>query len=147
MTNSIRQSEKNSLTGHLKELLTDISPFIDNASEDQKQKLLSVLDDLRKTNRRKHDRKPCSITVNYSTLGDAFKGLVKDISAGGMFILSIETAMAFSVGQELIVNFPTPTKKQKPIEFPGKVVWTVPKGIGVKFKAKDQNLKAIIEFL
>jgi len=147
MTNSIQQSEKNSLTGRLKELLTDISPFIDNASEDQKQKLLSVLDDLRKTNRRKHHRKPCSITVNYSTLGDAFKGLVKDISSGGMFILSIETAKVFSVGQELIVNFPTPTKKQKPIEFAGKVVWTVPKGIGVKFKAKDQNLKAIIESL
>ena len=147
MTNFIQQSEKNSLTGRLKELLTDISPFIDNASEDLKQKLLSVLDDLRKTNRRKHDRKPCSITVNYSTLGDAFKGLVKDISAGGMFILSIETAKVFSVGQELIVNFPTPAKKQKPIEFPGKVVWTVPKGIGVKFKAKDQNLEAIIESL
>jgi Tfp pilus assembly protein PilZ len=87
------------------------------------------------------------LTVNYSTLGDAFKGLVKDISAGGMFILSIETAKVFSVGQELIVNFPTPAKKQKPIEFPGKVVWTVPKGIGVKFKAKDQNLEAIIESL
>lgn len=147
MTNSIQQSEKNSLTGRLKELLTDISPFIDNASEDLKQKLLCVLDDLRKTNRRKHDRKPCSITVNYSTLGDAFKGLVKDISSGGMFILSIETAKVFSVGQELIVNFPTPTKKQKPIELPGKVAWTVPKGIGVKFKAKDQNLEAIIESL
>lgn len=39
MTDSIQQSEKNSLTGRLKELLTDISPFIDNASEDQKQKL------------------------------------------------------------------------------------------------------------
>ncbi len=147
MTNSIQQSEKNSLTGRLKELLTDISPFIDNASEDQKQKLLSVLDDLRKNNRRNHDRKPCSITVNYSTGGDAFKGMVKDISAGGIFILSIETAKVFSVGQELIVNFPTPTKKQKQIEFPGKVVWTVPKGIGVKFKAKDQNLEAIIESL
>ena len=146
MTDSIQQSEKNSLTGRLKELLTDISPFIDNASEDRKLKLLSVLDDLRKTNRRKHYRKPCAITVNYSTWGDAFKGLVKDISAGGIFILSIETDMVFSVGQEIIVNFPNHTKKQ-PIELPGKVAWTVPKGIGVKFKAKDQNLEAIIESL
>ena len=147
MTNSIQQSEKDSLTGRLKELLTDISPFIDNASEDQKQKLLSVLYDLRKTNRRKHYRKSCSITVNYSTSGDAFKGLVKDISSGGMFILSIETDMVFSVGQEITVNFPSHAKKQEPIEFPGKVVWTVPRGIGVKFKAKDQNLEAIIESL
>ncbi len=145
MTDFIQQSEKNSSTSRLKELLTNIAPFINNASEDQKQKLLSMLDDLRKTNRRKHDRKPCSITVNYSAWGDAFKGLVKDISAGRMFILSIETDMAFSVGQEITVNFPNHTKKQEPIELPGKVVWTVPKGIGVKFKAEDQNLKAITE--
>jgi len=144
MTDSIQQSEKNSSTGRLKELLTDISPFIDNASEDQKQKLLSVLDDLRKTNRRKNDRKPCSITVNYSIGGDAFNGLVKDISAGGMFILSVETDMVFSVGEEITVNFLNYTKKQEPIKLPGKVVWIVPKGIGVKFKAEDQNLGSII---
>ncbi len=147
MTDYIQESEKNSLTGRLKELLTDISPFIDNASKDQKRKLLSVLDDLRKTNRRKHYRKPCSITVNYSIWGDAFNGLVKDISAGGMFILSIETDLEFSVGQEITVNFPTHTKKQESIKFPGKVAWIVPKGIGVKFKAEDQNLESIIESL
>jgi len=147
MTDYIQESEKNSLTGRLKKLLRDISPFIDNASKDQKLKLLSVLDDLRKTNRRKHNRKPCSITLNYSIGGDAFNGLVKDISAGGMFILSIETDLAFSAGQEITVNFPAHTKNQEPIKLPGKVIWIVPKGIGVKFKAEDQNLKAIIESL
>ena len=90
MTDSIQQSEKaSSLTGRFKKLLTDVAPLINNASEDQKRKLLSVLDDLRKSDRRKHSRKPCSITVNYSTRGDSFKGLMKDISAGGMFILSV----------------------------------------------------------
>lgn len=147
MTNSIQQSEKNSLTGRLKELLTDISPFIDNASEDQKQKLLSVLDDLRKSDRRKHSRKPCSITVNYFTSGDGFKGLVKDMSAGGMFILSIETDMVLSVGQEIAVNFSTLPNKHEPIELYGEVAWTMPEGIGVKFKAEDQNLEAMIESL
>ena len=148
MTDSIQQSEKaSSLTGRLKELLTDISPFIDNASEDQKQKLLSVLDDLRKSDRRKHSRRPCSITVNYSTWGDSFKGLVKDINAGGMFILSIETDMVFSAGQEITVNFPTLPDKHEPIELYGKVAWTMPEGIGVKFKAEDQNLEAMIESL
>ena len=49
MTNSIQQSEKNSLTGRLKELLTDISLFIDKASEDQKQKFLSILYIVNKT--------------------------------------------------------------------------------------------------
>ena len=122
MTDYIQESKKNSLTGRLKELLTDISPFIDNASKDQKQKLLGVLDDLRKTNRRKHYRKPCSITVNYSIWGDAFNGLVKDISSGGMFILSIETDMEFSVGQEITVNFPTHTKEQELIKLPESVL-------------------------
>jgi hypothetical protein len=120
MTDSIPQSEKASLTGRLKELLTEVSSFIDNASEDQKQKLLSVLEDLRKSDRRKHSRKPCSITVNYSTSGDGFKGLVKDMSAGGMFILSIETDMVFSEGQEIVVNFPTLPNKHEPIELYGK---------------------------
>jgi len=147
MTDSIQQSEKASLTHRLKELLTHVSSFIDNASEDQKQKLLSVLDDLRKSDRRKHFRRPCSITVNYSTLGDGFKGLLKDMSAGGMFILSIETAVVFSVGQKITVNFPALPNKQKPIELHGEVAWSMPEGIGVKFKAEDQNLEAMIESL
>ncbi len=147
MTDSIQQSEKASLTGRLKELLTDIPPFIDNASEDQKRKLLSVLDDLRKSDRRKHPRKPCSITVDYSTQGDGFEGLVKDMSTGGMFILSIETDMVLSVGQEIVVNFPTLPNKHEPIELYGEVAWTMPEGIGVKFKAEDQNLEAMIESL
>jgi len=147
MTDYIQESEKNSLTGRLKELLTDIFHFINNASKEQKQKLLSVLDDLRKNDRRKHYRKPCSITANYSILGDTFNGLVKDISAGGIFILSIETDMVFSEGQEITVNFPTHTEKQEPIKLLGEVVWLVPEGIGVKFKAEDQNLESIIESL
>lgn len=111
MTDSTQQSEKASLTNRLKELVTDISPFIDNASEDQKQKLLSVLEDLRKSDRRKHSRRPCSITVNYST------------------------------------NFPTLPDKHEPIELYGKVAWAMPEGIGVKFKAEDQDLEAMIESL
>ena len=106
-----------------------------------------MLDDLRKSDRRKHSRKPCSITVNYFTSGDGFKGLVKDMSAGGMFILSIETDMVLSVGQEIAVNFSTLPNKHEPIELYGEVAWAMPEGIGVKFKAEDQNLEAMIESL
>ena len=55
--------------------------------------------------------------------------------------------MVLSVGQEITVNFPTLPDKHEPIELYGKVAWAMPEGIGVKFKAEDQNLEAMIESL
>ena len=101
-----------------------------------------------KPERRKHPRKLCSIAVDCSTWGDhALKGLVKDISLGGAFILSIETDRVLAVGQEITVHFATLPKKREPIELPAEVVWAVPEGIGVKFTTPESNLEEIIESL
>jgi len=101
-----------------------------------------------KPDRRKHPRKPCSIAVDCSTWGDhALKGLVKDISLGGAFILSIETDRVLAVGQQITVNFATLPNEQEPIELPAEVVWAVSEGIGVKFTTSDSDLEEIIESL
>ena len=146
MTDSMQQSDKHdkgSVTGWLKDLLKDISPFIDNASEEQKQRLLSVLEDLRKTDRRKHPRKPCSISITCTVQDRDFTDIVTNISPGGVFI---QTSEALSVGQQVTLAFSSPDQEE-PINATGKIVWDSPNGIGVKFTSASNNLKEVIKGL
>ena len=153
MVDSAQRSGNSSVKARLKQLNTDISTFIDSASEGQQRILLSLLDDRRlldllqdppQANRRNHPRRRCSIAVDCSSWRDAFKGLVQDISLGGMFILCIETDKVLSVGEQITVNFPTLPNKQEPIEVPAEVVWTAPEGIGVKFTTTSSGLEEIL---
>jgi len=58
----------------------------------------------------------------------------------------IETNMPFSVGRKLTLTFSS-SNYEKPIKVTGEIVWTGTLGIGVKFKAANQDLEAIIKFL
>ena len=156
MTAAIQPLDGPSVNARLKQLNKDISVFIDNASEAQQRMLLNLLDDRRlsdllqhppQTERRKHPRKACCIAVDCSAWGDAFKGLVKDISLGGMFILCIETDKVLSSGQQILVNFPTLHNRKELIQLPAEVVWTAPEGIGVKFTPTGSDLEEILASL
>jgi len=158
MTDVDQDSEVPSAKAQLKALVRDISEYIENASEEQQRSLLGVLGDARllhflenpkSVNRRKYRRKTCSIVAGCSTQGRAFKGMVKNISLGGMFIICIQTEKAFSVGQQITVNLPSLSKDQESIELQGEVVWTVPDGIGVgvKITTGARDLEAIMRHL
>jgi Tfp pilus assembly protein PilZ len=144
MTDSSQLSNKAGLTGHLKELLKDISPFIDHASEDQKRRLLSLLEDLRRNDRRKYPRKPHSSAVTYATLDRVFKSFVQNIGTGGVFI---ETSEPLFPEEAITLTFSFPNQQQ-PVTLTVKIVWTVEdRGVGVKFTTANHNLEAIIESL
>ncbi|MDY6953244.1 MAG: PilZ domain-containing protein [Thermodesulfobacteriota bacterium] len=156
MEDSVRLSGKASLKTRLKALVKEISQFTDTASEEQKQAFWALLEDRRivgflenwrQGERREHPRKLCSIAVDCPTWGGAFKGLVQDISAGGVFVLSIETDREFSVGQQITVNFPAPSNRPKPVALPGEVVWSGAEGIGVRFTAERQDLQELLASL
>ena len=143
MTDSTQQSDKASPTGWLKDLLKDISPFIDKASEDQKQRLLSLLEELQKTDRRKRPRKPCSISITYTVQDGSFTDMVTNIGSGGVFI---QTSEAFSLGQKVTLAFSSPDQEE-PIKATGKIVWGSQDGIGVEFTTPRNDLEALIESL
>jgi len=158
MTDFDQDSDASSPKAQLKALVKDISEYIEKASEEQQQSLLAVLGDERllhflenpqSVNRRKYPRKTCSIVAGCSTRGRAFKGMVKNISLGGMFILCIETEKAFSVGQQITVTLPSLSKDQETIELQGEIVWTVPDGIGVgvKITTGARDLETIMRHL
>ena len=152
MTDPVQQTRKSTVTVRLRELVRDISIIIDDAPEDEKiellsllqsQRLLSFLRNWRRRDRRSAPRKPCSMAVTFATQDRVFKDFVRNISAAGVFI---ETPEALSVGQEITLIFSSPNSLG-PVKITGKVVWRVPKGIGVKFTRASNDLEAIIESL
>ena len=144
MTNIAQKSKDGSLTNRVKELLTDISPFIDNASKDQKRRLLVLLEELRQTDRRRHPRKQYAAAVTYATLDRVFKAFVRNICDGGVFI---ETGEPLIPGEEITLTISFPND-QEPIKLTGEIVWSIEdRGIGVRFTTPNHDLKARIRSL
>ena len=158
MAHPTKKSGDSSVKAQLRALLEDISSFVDKASEGQQRMLLDLLNGRQLSellqnppyaDRRKHPRKACSIVAGCSAKGRAFKGLIKNISLGGMFILCIETERGFSAGDKITVTLPSLSDTESTIELHGEIVWTVPDGIGVgvKITAGAHDLEAILSFL
>ena len=144
MRNSPQKSIAFNATAQLKDLLRDISTYINCASEDEKRRLLTSLKDLWQSHRRKHPRKPCSIRVTYFTQDWGFIDSITNISDGGVFI---ETSETFSVGQQMKLMFWRPNRKE-PIKAEGQVAWNRPKGVGVEFPTlPSKDLVKMIETL
>ena len=78
---------------------------------------------------RRHPRKPLSQTVRFSTNKGLFKGITKNISASGAFIVTEEN---LDVGQLLKLNLYL--KNGNITEIIGQVVWINEEGFGLKFK-------------
>jgi len=80
------------------------------------------------------------IPVDFIVQGRVYQGKIKDINKegsikignvnkGGVFV---ETEMSFSIGQSISMTYRSPSfGKENRI---GKIVWTSPHGIGVKFR-------------
>ena len=85
------------ITHQLFQLITEMS-------EDEKRTLLKLLKGgaLKGKCRRQHFRKPVHMPVRYTNKDGLSSGVIRDISLGGVFILS---RGAFSLGQSLSVAF------------------------------------------
>lgn len=78
---------------------------------------------------RQHYRKSTLIIVDYVTPEGQSKGVIKDISAGGMYLRAKTPP---SVGQSIRLEFPLFNFEQ-PILVSGSVTRAEPDGFGVKF--------------
>jgi len=128
MTAFGKQLNEWSVTARLFEL-------IKRMCEDEQLALLKELEERLFKGRRKHEREPFFMVVDYSTEDGFYKDYIQNISAGGVFI---ETRMPFRAGQEVSLTFPLPDY-QKYIKIIGEVVRVTPHGIGVKFKMVNQD--------
>jgi uncharacterized protein (TIGR02266 family) len=84
---------------------------------------------------REFPRQPCRLSVDYATQDNTGIEHILDISAGGVFI---ETNASMALGQELTLKFSLPDSPDT-FEVSGKIIWSGPKGIGVKFKDIKQR--------
>ena len=117
--------------------------LIKKMSEDEQLTLLKELEEGFFKGRRKHERVPFFMAVDYSAEDRFYKDYIQDISAGGVFI---QTRMPFRAGQDVSLTFPLPDY-QKYIKINGEVVRVTPRGIGVKFKMVNQDQEAMIKSL
>jgi Tfp pilus assembly protein PilZ len=147
VTVPVEQISEIRVANRLKGILEEIASSIDNASHEQKEQLLVVLEDWHYGHKRGHPRKTCSLNVDYAAGDRAFKGEIKNVSVNGLFI---ETSEQFSPGQKITLTFSLPNHT-KPLKTTGEVVWNGTKGVGVQFNLPNKYLeefwKAKIETL
>jgi len=123
------------ITHQLFQLITEMS-------EDEKRTLLKLLKGgaLKGKCRRQHFRKPLHMPVRYTNKAGPSSGVIRDISLGGVFILS---RGAFSLGQSLSVAF-SPANFEKTVWIAGDVMRVTSEGIGVRFRSMNQMQKEAV---
>ena len=109
--------------------------LINSMSDEEQRKLLRELEQRQSKDKRRHDRKPYSMSVDYVTYGNTKRGLIKDISVGGVLFETSEIEESFSVGEEILLTIPYPDEKRY-VKIRGQVVRIEPKRIAVKFERK-----------
>lgn len=78
---------------------------------------------------RKHQRKDLFEAVDYTVNGRHYRDFIQDVSESGLFIL---TSRSFSIGEEITMTLSSPDQ-QELFKIRGKIVRTLPDGIGVEF--------------
>jgi Tfp pilus assembly protein PilZ len=79
--------------------------------------------------RRKEERRKCSMKVGCATQDLSFIDFISDINCWGVFIQSEHRV---PVGESVILNIPLMGDEQS-IKVIGEVMWTSPQGMGVRF--------------
>jgi Tfp pilus assembly protein PilZ len=152
MTNSPEYGDESGVTAQLKEVIRDIATFVENAHEEHRQTLLSMLldwriqgllENWRHGGRRKVPRKPGSLAVRYAIQDYVFTDFIRNISPAGVFI---ETPEDLATGKEITLIFSSP-EREEPIKIKGQIVWKIPEGVGVKFATASKEVEEMIESL
>ena len=112
-----------------------ISMILDMPVDEQKV-LLQEITDRQNQCKRLYQRQSCKKHVAFSSRNRLFGGQIKDFSEYGVFI---ESKHSFAIGQPLVMTFEVPNSKQQ-VRISGKIVRTLPDGIGVKFNMLIRDL-------
>ncbi len=86
-------------------------------------------------NHRKHPRRPFGRSVLYATRNRFFKGTIKDISKGGVFI---EAPDMMAVGLPLTLAIPS-GGQGRGLKLKGEIVRIDPNGLAIRFKSVIKN--------
>ena len=90
-------------------------------------------------------RMECHLLVDFAVQGKAYRGYMRDISAGGVFIVTSEQ---FRIGQEIRVCFTLDQLKANlPIKIDGTVKRNSHDGIGVQYQTISNEQQTIINSL
>lgn len=116
--------------------------IITSMSDDERGTLLKLLEEglLKGKCRRAYVRKKIYLPVAYANDRHVYRNFVRDISLGGIFIL---TSVPFEVGEEIRIHF-KPDDKDGPLKFLGKISRVSEEGIGVRFILMNSHRRANI---
>ncbi len=98
-----------------------------NMSEREQLRLLEYAKSI--VDERTLPRNPCLITANCKLKERNYDGLILDINSFGAYI---DISESFPTGEEVNLDFFNPFS-HKTMQLDGKVIWSSPRGIGVKF--------------
>ncbi len=94
---------------------------------------------------REYPRLPCYLQVDFATGGKAYRSCIRDISASGVFI---ETVDNFKPGQEIALCFTlSESDENLPFKLKGRVTRLYPDGIGVQYLDMTSYQRDIINTL
>jgi Tfp pilus assembly protein PilZ len=138
MESSEKRLQDPMVTHRLFELITSMS-------DDERGTLLKLMEEglLKGKCRRAYLRKKMYLPVAYANERDVYRNFIRDISFGGVFIL---TSVPFEVGEEIKILFKDGDNYSS-LRFLGKISRVAPEGIGVRFISMNNNRKAAILYL
>ena len=116
--------------------------IIASMSDEERRTLLKLLEEglLKGMCRRAYLRKRVYLPVTYACEQYVYRDFVRDISFGGVFIL---TSIPFKIGEEIRIQFKA-NGKDGPLRFWGKIARVTQQGIGVRFISVDSDKKVAI---
>lgn len=116
--------------------------MITSMSDDERRSLLELLEKglLKGECRRGYFRKGICLPVTYGNERDTYRSETKDISLGGVFIL---TSVPFKVGEEVRL-FLKIYERDSLVKILGRIARVTSEGIGVRFISMNSDRKAAI---
>jgi len=133
-----RSDESNALI-ELKELIRDLPAYFSRVPKHQQQVFLEFLKGWSQQHLRIHPRKRCSIPVVFALKDRKFTSMIRNISAGGVFI---EKVKGVETETETVMTFWFPNL-QKPTKIKGNIVWKDLQGQGVQFVINQKIERAL----
>jgi len=107
--------------------------LINDMPDEEQQDLIAELEERQSRDMRRYERQSHSMSVDYVAQDHSSKGLIKDISIGGVLLETSEIGGSFSIGEDIILTIQYPNQ-EKYVKIRGEVVRIEPQRIGVQFK-------------
>ena len=120
-------------------VIPELIALLEKMPQGEQHALLNNLGKVFSKLRRRYNRQEIKSEVICFTRYQLNKGLITNISAGGIFI---ETRMPFHSKDRIKLKFTFPQKIQKQVQIDGQIVRITPNGIGVEFVhlSKEQEI-------